>query len=336
MPFNSLLAKLARRSRAVVTAWHVYDNWRIKRMARSGRAETSSGATHRRYDLAGSLKYIRDVYDDYHTYAGLTPEDFRDKRILEIGPGDNFGVALRFLIAGARQVVCLDRFYSEREPAQQARIYRGLRDSLAKDEQSRFDQAIRIDGDIKLNNDALAYIHGMGIEDAASAFPPASFDFIISRAVLEHLYDSDAAFQVMDRLLAPGGWMMHKIDFRDHDMYSRYGFHPLTFLTFSDGLYRRMSIDSGKPNRRLMDFYRNKMESLGYESRICITHLTGQEAEIVPHVDAAGKGMAPTAEMRRLLDEIRPKLAPQYKQLPDEDLMVAGIFLVARKPLKVD
>ena len=315
----------------IVTAYHVYDNYRLKRMATHGDVEMPSGSTHRRYDLEGSLKYIQDVYEDYLFYAEIAPQAFKDKRILEIGPGDNFGVALRFLVAGARQAVCLDRFYSERDPEQQTKIYKALRESLTQDEKARFDRAIRIESEIHLNSEILTYIHGKGIEDSEDAFPQASFDCIVSRAALEHLYDSDAAFRVMDRLLAPGGWMLHKIDFRDHDMYSGFGFHPLTFLTIPDGLYRRMSLDSGKPNRRLIDYYREKMTMLGYTTRIFVTHLAGQEEEIVPHVNLAGKGFEPSSETRKLLKEIRPRLAPQYKQLPDADLMVAGIFLVAQK-----
>jgi hypothetical protein len=138
----------------------------------------------------------------------------------------------------------------------------------------------------------------------------------------------------MHRLLAPGGWMIHKVDFRDHDMYTGFGFHPLTFLTISDGLYRRMSLDSGKPNRQLIDYYREKMKALGYQSRIYVTHLAGQQEEVVPHVSLSEKGINPSSRTRKLLNEIRPRLAPQYRALPDEDLMVAGIFLVARKAVK--
>jgi len=316
----------------LATVWHVYDNYRTKWRSRRGRAETSSGSTHCRFDLEGSLQYIQNVYADYLSYAGLETADFNGKRILEVGPGDNFGVALQLLVAGARQVVCLDRFYSERNPEQQAKIYRAMRENFDEYDRARFDKAIRIEGDICLNGDTLKYLHGKGIEDAEEAFPRASFDFIISRAVLEHLYDCDAGFEVMDRLLAPGGWMMHKIDFRDHDLYSAYGFNPLTFLTISEKLYRRMSVDSGKPNRRLINYYRKKMKALGYATCIYVTHLAGQQEEIIPHIKLAENEIKPSSETLKLLKEIRPRLGPDYRQLHDEDLIIAGIFLVAQKP----
>jgi len=48
----------------------------------------------------------------------------------------------------------------------------------------------------------------------------------------------------MDALLAPGGWMMHKIDLSDQGMFSRNGQHPLTYLTIPDQVYGWMSTHS--------------------------------------------------------------------------------------------
>jgi hypothetical protein len=52
----------------------------------------------------------------------------------------------------------------------------------------------------------LLHIYGTGIEEAGKLF--------------EHLYEPDRAFSVLDGLLLPGGYMIHKIDFRDHGMFS--------------------------------------------------------------------------------------------------------------------
>ena len=49
---------------------------------------------------------------------------------MEIGHGDNLGVALRFLAAGAAEVICLDKFYSKRDPERQREIYLALRAQL--------------------------------------------------------------------------------------------------------------------------------------------------------------------------------------------------------------
>ena len=47
-----------------------------------------------------------------------------------------------------------------------------------------------------------------------------------------------------------------------HGMFSSSGMHPLTFLTIPDSVYRLMTIDSGKPNRKLINYYRQKMIDL--------------------------------------------------------------------------
>ena len=80
-----------------------------------GSSLSDSGATHSNNSKNESLAYIKEVFDDYKTYGGV--ENFKGT-IAEIGPGDNFGVALSMLADGAGQVDLLDRFYSKRDPAQ--------------------------------------------------------------------------------------------------------------------------------------------------------------------------------------------------------------------------
>jgi 2-polyprenyl-3-methyl-5-hydroxy-6-metoxy-1,4-benzoquinol methylase len=159
--------------------------------------------------LADSQNYINSVFNDYLKYADISPQTLLDKRILEIGPGDNLGVALKFLAAGAKQVVCLDKFSPKRNLRQEHKIYQALREKLQDYERENFDRAVKLENDsIELNPKKLLYTCGIGIEEARKIFEPESFDFIISRAVLEHLYDSDAALYTMDKLLIRGGYIM--------------------------------------------------------------------------------------------------------------------------------
>lgn len=126
--------------------------------------------------------------------------------------------------------------------------------------------------------------------------------------------------------------MMHKVDFRDHNMFSSHGHHPLTFLTIPDAVYKLMSYDSGKPNRRLIKYYRLKAEELAYDSRIVKTHVVGIETEVKPHKEVLTIDVDYTCSTLALLASIRPHLQPEFRDMPDEDLMVAGIFLIMRKP----
>ncbi len=210
------LRQFAKKSKGAIISYQIYDNWRTKRRFNAGKIELTSGSTHSRMTIQESLSYINQVFDDYLKYSNISIEMLRDKRILEIGPGDNVGVALKFLANGARQVVCLDKFFSKYDWEQQRQIYHLLREQMSERERHFFDEVIDIETGLKSDSQKLIYTYGTGIEEAERVLEPASFDFIISRAVFEHLYDLDAAFSVMNTLIKPGGSMLHKIDFRDH------------------------------------------------------------------------------------------------------------------------
>ena len=324
------IKQIAKGSKTGIIAFRMYDNWRAGRRHKSGDVESTCGSTHIRLSLEQSLSYIHSVYVDYLTYAGLAPEAFRDKRVLEVGPGDNFGVALKLLAAGARQVVCLDKFHSTCDAEQQWRIYRALRDELSGESRRRFDDAISLDDGLAINRDRLQYVYGVGIEDASERFDAWSFDFIISRAVIQYVYRIDEAIAVMDRLLAPGGSMMHKIDLTDHRMFSDQGLHPLTFLTIPEPIYRRMAADSGKPNRKTAGYYRRKMDDLGYDAKILVSAVIGR-GDLLPHKERIELNTDYSEAAAALIDAIRPNLTGEYRDLPSEELLTSGIFLIANK-----
>lgn len=327
---SAALKQVAGRSKTLIILHRIVDNWRRRRAFRSGQTVNAYGSTHEFWSLEKSVNYINQVYREYLDYSGLTPDAFRGRRVLEVGPGDNFGVALKFLADGAAKVVSLDKFYSERNEEQQARIYRELRNQLSPEQAAVFDETIKLDGPVELNKNRLQYIYGHGIEEADKILEPESFHFIVSRAVLHNVYDIERGFEAMDRLLAPGGYMAHKIDFSDENMFSSRGMHPLTFLTIPESIYRLMARDSGKPNRRLINDYRELMRKLGYEAKLFVSSIVGV-GPLTPHKVKIERGVDYGNATVSLIDEIRSRLASPYRRLPEADLAPAGIFLVARK-----
>ena len=327
------LKKLAGQSKTLIIAHRILDNWRRRRAFKSGNTVTAYGSTHEFWSLERSVSYIEQVYREYLEYAGLGPEALRGRRILEVGPGDNFGVALKFLVAGATQVVCLDKFYSERNVDQQTRIYRELRKQLSPHEARVFDEAIKLDNGIDVNPERLQYIYGHGIEKADQILEAGSFDFIVSRAVIHNVYDIDRGFEAMDRLLKPGGYMLHKIDLSDENMFSSRGMHPLTFLTIPERLYYLMASDSGKPNRKLAGDYREQMQKRGYEAKLLVSAVLG-EGPLIPHKEALERGVDYSKKILTLINQIRPKLAAPYRDRSDAELATTGIFLIATKKHK--
>ena len=323
------LKRLAKRSRAAIVAATIADDVWTQLRASRGTAETSDGSTHAELTIEESMRYLDVVFGDYLRYGGLGADDLTGLSVLELGPGDNLGVALRFLAAGAERVVAVDKFWSQRDPRREREIYSELFARLTEPERRRLAGVLTADGELA-PGPRLAYRHGVAVERADERFDPESFDLIVSRAVMEHLYDLDAAFAATDRLLRPGGRLLHKIDFRDHGMFTTGGHHPLEFLTVPEPLYARMTRHSGRPNRTLSDYYRKKTAELGYDARLLVAQLVGEE-ELIPHAESVDDVEVP-ARARSLVAQIRPRLQRRFAELPDEDLLVSMVFLVATKP----
>jgi len=138
----TLLRHLAQKSKIMIIVYHIYDNWRTKRRFLLGNKESCSGSTHAGMPLPESLTYINQVFNDYFKYSGISTTMIQNKRVLEIGPGDNFGVALKLLVAGAQQVVCLDKFYSKRDTEQHYKIYHAIRAYLNDNEKHIYDSRV--------------------------------------------------------------------------------------------------------------------------------------------------------------------------------------------------
>ncbi|MDD4899239.1 MAG: class I SAM-dependent methyltransferase [Candidatus Omnitrophica bacterium] len=292
------------------------------------------GSTHQELSLAQSCSYIETVFDDYLKYGGINQNDLVGMKVLEIGPGDNLGVALNFLAAGVKKVVCLDRIYSKRNTEQERSTYLYLRAKMEPVSRQRFDSAIKIENNsFSCNQEKLNYFYGIDVARAAQVLGEEKFDLVVSRAVLEHIFEIDKAFEVMDKYLKEGGLLLHKIDFRDHEMFSRDKFHPLEFLTIPEFFWRHMTQHSGKPNRRLKNYYEERLKALGYDFKILITHLTGRQEEFLPPKENIVLNRDFGDSDLRIIDSIRPRLAPQFRKLTDEVLLTAGIFLVAKKHL---
>jgi hypothetical protein len=313
VPFRDLV----KSSKALTCLYYVVDDIRAGRRLRRGDIATDSGRRHASQRVDESLAYIRRVYSDYLSYARI---DRMAGRVCEIGPGDNFGVALMALGCGAREVVAIDRFYSRRDEDYQSHLY----ERLVRETGWRH----LFDGPITEKSiRGLDYRPG---EPAETFFRDqhGSFDFIVSRAVLEHLYDPLGALDDMERSLAPGGTLIHRVDLRDHGMFAN--LHPLTFLTVGDHLYRRMTRNAGRPNRVLQHRYRDWLAQSSLDGEILVTRLAGVAQEVGPAPwDALCQRNRDSAV--ECVRKVRGDLASEFAALSDECLAVSGLVLVARK-----
>ena len=332
------IKQAAEKSRALRIAYIILSTLRTRLRFALGSIASLSGSTYHHLTVEQSLAYINLVFQDFLDYGGLNEKNLAGKRFLELGPGDNVGVALRLLALGAREAVCVDKFYSTHDIEHERRIYLALREQLSARERELFDQAVTLEPTLVFNPEKIRYVYGVGAQDADRVLEPQSFDLILSRAVLQEIYEIDRAFACMDRLLRPGGSMVHKIDLRDYGMFSSCGFHPREFLTISDPLYYLMASDTDKPNRRMLDYYRDKMGQMGYQAQLYIVGVVEEDAyravqtEIRPHKTSLEYKVDYGDRHVSSIQRIRPRLAARFHRLTDEDLLAAGLFLVATKP----
>jgi SAM-dependent methyltransferase len=333
------LKKSIKRSKWALIAYTIVHSSAVRGKANFGNFKSITGATHVGLSISDSVSYIERQYDDYIRYGKLSAADIEDKVVYEGGPGDNVGVGLRFLAAGAKYAVCMDRFDSRHNPEQEHAIYEELRRRLNDQERSRLDQAVDLSaGKINLNPDKFRAVYGHGMEEVGDVFDANTFDLLVSRGVVQEIYDGNRLFAGMYKVLKPGGLMLHKIDLRDYGLFSSNGHNPLTFLTVSDSVYRLMASGSDRPSPRMLNWYRDKVKELGmdaqfYRSATIQRQYNRMPVEVIPHKQNLQVGVDYPADTAALVKEIRPQILPRYRDLSEEDLITAGVFLVARKPV---
>jgi SAM-dependent methyltransferase len=338
MTLGPSLRQLIKRSKWAMIGYTIAHSCHVRTRFSHGEIDSVTGSTHMSLRIDQSVSYINRTYDDYCRYGQVRPDSLYGKTILEGGPGDNLGVALRFIATGAARVFATDKFYAHQNAVQQRKIYLALRDQLPQEQKQRYDRAVDLSGDVVFNEELIKPVYGKGMEDLGAFFDPHMFDMIISRGVIQEIYDTDRVIAGMDKVLRPGGLMLHKIDLRDYGLFSGNGHHPLEFLTISDPIYRWMTRDSDRPSRKTCDYYRRKMAAYGYDANLLITTVVRvgyakRPIEVLPHKTRLERGVDYTDDTLNLIRSIRPRLARRFRDLSDEDLMVSGIFIVARKSL---
>ncbi len=306
----------------LVCTYYLLDNFLAKLRGYTGNIETDSGTAHMGMPIDSSLAYIEEVFNDYKLYSGV--RRFKG-RVAEVGPGDNCGVGLMFLADGCESVDLVDRFYSKRDSQQHAAIYQALIERQAQL------STILDDFDVNDETSFKGLQRYYGDSAAAEQFfvHPESYNFIISRAVLEHVYDPCIALEKMVVALKTGGMLLHKVDLRDHGMFSDC-LHELSFFEVPDWLYPWMTKGAGRPNRILIDSYHKLLREIIPDHKILITRLAGV-GDIEPHLTYEQIDTDLKNKSLDYIRSVRANFSKTLRSISDEDLSVAGIFIVAHK-----
>ena len=283
--------------------------------------QTGAGSTHATNSVADALKYISGVFDDYKLIAGVTR--FPGK-VAEIGPGDSCGVALRFLASGAENLDLLDRFFSPRDVAQQREINQRICSEHPELQSRLIDDTY-----------SEASFRGLqrhyGEDAAAEAFFRANkgYSTIVSRAVLEHLYDPLTALRLSADALVTAGFMIHFVDCRDHGLFST-EWHELKFLELPEVLYSPLKWRGG-PNRIRLSSYVEVLKRAPVEFSIYVRHLAGVPQEIPEKTTFEQIDKSLLDKSRAYVASVRRKLARPFARMDERDLIVQGFCIYARR-----
>ncbi|MEM7653716.1 MAG: methyltransferase domain-containing protein [Pseudomonadota bacterium] len=173
-----------------------------------------------------------------------------------------------------------------------------------------------------------------GREAAAETFFKTNkgYDYILSCAVLEHIYDPESALSKMVGGLNPGGRLVHIVDLRDHGMFSAFH-HELKFLEVPDVIYTHMTKAAGRSNRFLIDRYRTVLNNLPVSYELRISWLAGVgEMETYTRYEEL-----PQEQRNASLNYVRGvrhRFARSPSSVSDEDLSVAAFVMIATRNKK--
>lgn len=254
-------------------------------------------------DYEKNLTYDQEILQ---TFINLSdkPELFRDKNILEVGPGPDLMLGLLALEAGAKSYSAIDYFPVLSAPVS---FYEKIKNELKTPIALKAVDSIinSLSKSEAIESPEFSY-KIRGIEELTDE--PAKYDIIISKDVLEHVDDLDSSFAAMRKSLIPGGIMIHKIDFQTHTSFIQ-DTDRLNFLRYSENIYTKYVKFKGGPNR------------LRLPELIALAQKNGFTIEKM-NIDKK-MGLSELAL-------VKPYLSKYYKKMSDDSLIPLSVWIIFR------
>lgn len=252
-------------------------------------------------DYEKNLTYDQEILQ---TFINLSdkPELFRDKNILEVGPGPDLMLGLLALEAGAKSYSAIDYFPVLSAPVS---FYEKIKNELKTPIALKAVDSIinSLSKSEAIESPEFSY-KIRGIEELTDE--PAKYDIIISKDVLEHVDDLDSSFAAMRKSLIPGGIMIHKIDFQTHTSFIQ-DTDRLNFLRYSENIYTKYVKFKGGPNR------------LRLPELIALAQKNGFTIEKM-NIDKK-MGLSELAL-------VKPYLSEYYKKMSDDSLIPLSVWII--------
>jgi hypothetical protein len=288
--------------------------------------QETRGSDSARYCYSVWLRHLLKI----HTHRR---EPFKGL-VVELGPGDSLGTGLAALLSGASRYIAVDvarhansqqnmkvleeliSLFKNRTPIPNNKEFPEVKPNI---DDYRFPTHILDTAWMRKNLDSkrlqtiadcfsetanadplIQYIDPLA---ATAAIPPGNVDIIFSQAVLEHAENLSSVYRTCWVWLKPQGLMSHQIDFRSHGTSHAWNGH----WVYPEAVWRLI-----RGNRSYL---------LNREP--CSTHLRL----------LAENGFKTVIEERSIIpSHLRPQqLSHQFRKMSQQDLITAGIYVLARK-----
>jgi len=244
--------------------------------------------------------------------------------VAELGPGLSFGVGIAALLSGAHEYLALD-VARDAKPEVNARLLNELAALFAArarlPESSEFPRLLprpSVEPDLPDLSPARVeavrqVLDGAGAKAGpmmrylvpwtGGALPVGTADVVVAQAVVEHVEDPGAVYQAMGKLLRTGGLFSFTIDCTSHGLTRVWNGHlayPASIWHMVRGA-RRWTV-----NRLPVSVHLDALTASGFDV-------------LVVEREFQDDGLR------------RSQVAPEVRDLPDEDLRTAGAYVLAQK-----
>ncbi len=189
-------------------------------------------------------------------------EGFKKKRVLELGPGADLGVAILILLEGAEKYNSLDR--NELIKFVPEHFYETLFSQI----KSKFNtdaselEALRAQLRLTLqgNNDRINYICRDDFD--SMVFDEERIDIVVSQAAFEHFDDMGRTFSQLSKVVTKGCVLISIVDLKTHSRWIR-DVDPLNIYRYDNFIYKLLRCP-GIPNRLRPFQYKALLEKHGW------------------------------------------------------------------------
>jgi SAM-dependent methyltransferase len=220
------------------TYYYSLSPWLFQRRIGRQEADTAPPVNHQKRDCRPE-RIRADVERTLVTGKGyletlrrLLPS-LAGRTVLEVGPGINCGCVMLLAAYGARPMV-VDRFLTSWENDYHGKFYAFLAEELARRDPQANVRPIAALVEAGRYSESIICRHQTAIEGISAT--SQSIDYIVSNAVVEHLYDLERSFAQLHRITKAGGCHLHQVDFRDHRDFSL----PLEYLLLDEGEFQML------------------------------------------------------------------------------------------------